>query len=182
MSGAAELLELARRSLRGEPLPPPAEAAPRPLWLTLRAADGRTKASVGTLAPTEAPDALVARLARQLHAEDPRSELAPLQGDDTLECCVGLSPRPIRAPDALAPGEAVIVQRAPYGGVLLPADADRAGFSSEARLIYACRLAGLAGDAWEEPETLVQALPVEVATAPVGNAGASPAVLPGEVP
>ncbi len=161
-------LEAARRGLHGASAPSEDDGERRPLWLTLRSADGRTKASVGTLAPSRPPVALAAELARELLSLDPRCELTPVEADDTLECCVGGIPRTIRTPAELSLDEALIVERAPYAGVLLPADAARAGFDAEARLVYVCRLAGLAGDAWEEPGTRVRALPVEVATGPVG--------------
>jgi len=173
----ATLLTIARAALHGGPSPAVTQAELRPLWLTLRAPDGRTKAALGELSPTAPVEALAFALGQALLSDDPRAQPGLASDDDELELAVGGPLRPIRAPAELHDDDAVIVRRAPYAGVLLPREARRAGFGPEQRLVYACRLAGLAGDAWEEPGCERLATPVQVASARVdGNAAPAPTV------
>ncbi len=159
------LLALARRAIeaavRGE-----REAGALPDSTTLRRPGGAfvtlrnhgaLRGCIGHVTADRPLAEVVARMAVSAATQDPR--FPPVPADELAELEVEISvltdalPLASRDPDAIRTGrDGVIVRRGWRQGVLLPQVAVEYGWAGEAFLTAACRKAGLAPDAWREPD------------------------------
>jgi AMMECR1 domain-containing protein len=145
-----DLLGLARGTLeahfRAEPPPrlssDRAEAfgEPRGLFVTLRK-DGQLRGCIGTLAPTGDLTRCVSEYALRVLS----------------------APRPITGPGDIEVGrDGLILELGGRRGLLLPQVAEEWGLDAERFLAEVSRKAGLAPDAWRDPDALLWAFGAEV--------------------
>jgi AmmeMemoRadiSam system protein A len=170
----SDLLQLARGTLeahfRGQP--PPRLASDRAetfgetrgLFVTLRK-DGALRGCIGTLAPTGDLTRCVSEYALRAAFEDPR--FPPLAQDELPGCAIEISvlsaPRSIEGPTDVAIGrDGLILELRGHRGLLLPQVAEEWGFDADRFLAEVSRKAGLAPDAWREPDARVWAFGAEV--------------------
>ncbi|HEY7863851.1 MAG TPA: AmmeMemoRadiSam system protein A [Thermoanaerobaculia bacterium] len=169
-----ELLELARRAIegafRGDPLPRLAsDRAPefgqsRGVFVTLRKA-GELRGCIGTLASHGDLSGTVPAFARKAAFEDPR--FPKLRAEELIECEIEISvlsePREIAGPADIEIGrDGLILEGLGRRGLLLPQVAPEWGFGAERFLEETARKAGLAPEAWREPDVKVWAFGAEV--------------------
>jgi AmmeMemoRadiSam system protein A len=160
-----QLLGLARRALHEylaagvviEPGPlSAAQSEPRASFITLR--DQPTDRLLGCRGETHARRALARSIIRQAIAagtDDPR--FAPLELEALASVSIhisALSPLIRTRPDELELGrDGILVLRGRTSGLLLPSVAPRFGYHTrEAFLEAVCRKAGLAEEAWTQPD------------------------------
>ena len=122
--------------------------------------DGALRGCMGRLDPERPIVDAVAEAAISAAVEDPRFE--PVGGDELgqirIEISVLGSYQPLADPEAFEPGvEGVLVERGWQRGLLLPEAAAECDLGRRDVLEIACRKAGLAGDAWRDPRTIVSA-------------------------
>lgn len=151
---AALAKEAIARSLAGEPPAAlPWEGSCAGLFLSLRDAQGRVRASMGTSRAAGPAGEVLASLAREAATADPR--FPPLEAEElpglSLSLWVLLEPRSFRGPEALRPGDAIRVERPPFSGVFLPENYVGASWEPRSYLKQACRRAGLPALAHEQP-------------------------------
>ena len=153
---AATLERRPPRTHPREDAPPFAE--PRATFVTLRAA-GALRGCIGELEARRALIASVRDCAVGAATRDPR--FMPVAPDELAALRIGISvlspPRPIR-PEAVEVGRhGLWIERGRQRGVLLPEVATDQGWDREAFLRATCRKAGLAAEAWTEPDTALHA-------------------------
>jgi len=145
------------------------------VFVTLRAR-GRLRGCIGQLS-SELPLAdTVAHCARAAAREDPR--FAPVKPEELsgteIEISVLSTPVAI-TPEAIRIGEhGLIVSRGKCRGVLLPHVATEFRWQAQRFLEETCVKAGLATDAWKDPETEIQAFTADVFTEKELIAASSP--------
>jgi len=120
---------------------------------------GQLRGCIGMLEPTGSLAENTRAMAHGAALRDPR--FAPVTQEEltAIELSVSvLSPaRPLRSPEDWQLGrDGLIVSRGPKRGVLLPQVAVDRGWDFETFIAQTCRKAGLAADAWRDPETVVE--------------------------
>ena len=165
------LLKLARQAITSAVTLQPMPAIPTLLdtrigsgaFVTLHQ-QGRLRGCIGLLESPANLAETVARCAALAAKEDPRfnpvtaSEIADLE----IEISV-LSPLRAAKPEEVEPGtHGLRVRRGACSGVLLPQVASRYQWSRERFLEETCHKAGLAADAWRDPETLIEVFTAEI--------------------
>jgi 8-oxo-dGTP diphosphatase len=172
----ARLLELARGAIAGGPAavlaPVPAGGhAPAGLVVTLYDAAGAERGSVGTSEPRPLAAAAV-ELARRAAFQDPRfPPVTPAEhGGLAVELCVLGPARRVTGPDDLRPDDAVRIRKGLRTSLLLPGVARDRSWGAETFLVYACRQAGLPGEAYRDPDTVVEAFETRCRRAPLAPA------------
>jgi AmmeMemoRadiSam system protein A len=166
------LLELARRAIaEAVSLEKPAEGMPpgrvfaekRGVFVTLHAR-GRLRGCIGVMEAFEPLGESIARCAVSAAFEDPR--FSPVTAAELPELQIELSllspPEPI-LPRSIEIGKhGLLISQAAKRGLLLPQVAVRHKLSREQFLEETCRKAGLARNAWQEPETQILGFTSEV--------------------
>lgn len=137
----------------------PAEVArPGGCFVTVHGQSGQLRGCIGTFESDKPLWQAVESMAVAAASRDPRFE--PLTAQELPLCHIEisvLSPRWSAPPDDLVVGvHGVCVARNGQRGVLLPQVALQHGWGREAFLRAACQKAGLAPDAWREPDILVE--------------------------
>jgi AmmeMemoRadiSam system protein A len=170
----ATLLALARlslaRAVEGLPLPelpdmlPPALAAPRRCFVTLRASR-QLRGCIGFAEAKHALAEAVIELARAAALEDFR--FRPVEPREVSGLSVEISvlgePAPMSCEQDLEPGRhGVIVSRGPQRALLLPQVATEQGWDARTLLDHCCLKAGLVSGAWKDGRTEVQLFEAEV--------------------
>lgn len=168
------LLELARGALdahfRGEPPPRLASdraetfGEPRGLFVTLRMED-QLRGCIGTLAPEGDLSRTVPRFALSAALEDPR--FPPLAASELPLCRIEISvltpPRLVENIQEIEVGrDGLILEARGRRGLLLPQVATEWGFDRQRFLAEVSKKAGLAPDAWREPEAVLWSFQAEV--------------------
>ena len=126
-------------------------------FVTLHARDGSLRGCIGHLEDDQPLGRIVSRCAVAAASDDPRfsmvgpDEVSMLQIELSL-----LGPlEPIAGPSEIEIGRhGLVVERAPFRGVLLPQVATEWGWDVETFLAHTCRKAGLPDDAWKNGATL----------------------------
>jgi AmmeMemoRadiSam system protein A len=138
-------------------------AAPRGAFVTLHRR-GRLRGCIGRVASIEPLAIVVADCAVAAAIDDPR--FPPLEIAELREVRIELSilSFPQRAaPEELQPGiHGLIVSQQTHRGVLLPQVAAEYRWSRERFLEETCQKAGLAPDAWQNPDTSIEIFTAEV--------------------
>jgi AmmeMemoRadiSam system protein A len=175
------LLELARRAIveAVSPQKPAggmahsgAFAEKRGVFVTLHAR-GRLRGCIGVIEAFEPLGESIARCAVSAAFEDPR--FSPVSQEELRELQIELSllspPEPILPRDIEIGKHGLLISQAAKRGLLLPQVAVQHKFSREQFLEETCRKAGLAADAWQEPETQILGFTSEVfsETAAIGD-------------
>ena len=171
-----ELLRIARDAVRaaveGTPLPKPASDdpelnAPCGCFVTLKSAE-RLRGCIGQFTSDQPLITLVVQMAKASATSDPRfaaSRITPAEIDGLdIEISV-LSPlEPTDDPLSLELGtHGIYIRQGSFSGCFLPQVATETGWSREQFLSYCCsHKAGLAPDAWRDPETQVYLFTAEV--------------------
>lgn len=115
---------------------------------------------VGTFAPTTDIAATIQEVTRS-SLSDPRFAANPITAAElsnlTIEVSILTDPVPTDDPGSLVPGRhGILVRRGVRSGCFLPKVAAERGWSAEEFLSTCCTMkAGLAADAWKEPDTEV---------------------------
>src|SRR5689334_14616688 len=138
-------------------------AEPSGAFVTLRC-NGRLRGCIGRTDGADALAETVAQCAITAALQDPRfgplcmADMAALE----IEISVTSEPRPA-SPQEIQPGiHGIVVSRGASRGVLLPQVAIERGWSPGRFLEAACEKAGLAADAWRDPETKLFTFTAEV--------------------
>lgn len=166
------LLDAARQAISavvtgGRPLeaiaPTGNVAVPGGAFVTLRRR-GRLCGCIGLLSSFDRLVDVVAHCAVAAATDDPR--FPPLRTDDLedleIEISV-LSPAEAARPEQVEPGvHGLVVSLGGRRGVLLPQVAIEHRWSRERFLEETCHKAGLAADAWKDPETCVEIFTAEI--------------------
>ena len=166
------LLQIARRAIESAlthgaaleiPVPTGNLAASQGVFVTLHRR-GRLRGCIGRVASVEPLAVVVADCAVAAATGDPR--FSPLEIAELREVHIELSVLsfPQRAaPEQLQPGiHGVIVSQQNRRGVLLPQVAAEHRWSRERFLGETCQKAGLAPDAWQNPDTCIEIFTAEV--------------------
>ncbi|MFH0982413.1 MAG: AmmeMemoRadiSam system protein A [Planctomycetota bacterium] len=171
---AEKLLAFARNMVQAELTSPSAVEKPRDLpnlphggaFVTLKNR-GRLRGCMGTFSPRETLLETIECAAR-LAADDPRFRnypVTPEEMDDIrIEISVLSSPEPTDRPEALEVGRhGIWIRRGLASGCFLPQVATERNWSVEQFLSNCCAMkAGLAPDAWKDPETEVLLFAAEI--------------------
>ena len=125
---------------------------------------GKLRGCLGTFEPENNVIDTVRRMAVAASKDDPR--FFPLEelelSDLRIELSI-LSPRFALQPDQVEIGKhGLCVKRGGKRGVLLPQVAVENGWDAQSFLRHTCRKAGLAEDAWLDPETEIEGFTAEV--------------------
>ena len=162
------LLRLARESVAATvgrlspPSAPPAAGAlaqKRGCFVTLRNQD-RLRGCIGTFSPTRPLAEQIIQMAAAA-ARDPRFIYEPVTADEVKDLTIGLSIlsklEPIANPLDIELGvHGIYIMRGGASGCFLPEVATETGWSKEEFLTQCCAgKAGLAPDAWRDPQTKV---------------------------
>jgi AmmeMemoRadiSam system protein A len=181
------LLELARRAVvEAVSLQKPAGRIPhsgvfgekRGVFVTLHAR-GRLRGCIGVIEAFEPLGESIARCAGSAAFKDPR--FSPVSAEELPELQIELSllspPEPILPENIEIGKHGLLISQAAKRGLLLPQVAVQHKFSREQFLEETCRKAGLAPDAWQEPETQILGFTSEVfsETATIGDQPSSEA-------
>jgi AmmeMemoRadiSam system protein A len=181
------LLELARRAIaEAVSLQEPAGCIPhrgvfaekRGVFVTLHAR-GRLRGCIGVIEAFEPLGESIARCAGSAAFKDPR--FSPVSAEELPELQIELSllspPEPILPENIEIGTHGLLISQAAKRGLLLPQVAVQHKFSREQFLEETCRKAGLAPDAWQEPETQILGFTSEVfsETATIGDQPSSEA-------
>ncbi len=159
------LLDLARATILAGPRPESAATGAAPALpasgavVTLRDAAGAERGSVGTSEARPLVEA-VPELARRAAFEDPRfPPLAPEEHAGlSIELCLLGPARRVTGPADVRPGvDAVRVRRGIHHALVLPDRARDRSWDAETFLIVACQTAGLPGEAYRDPDAVVEA-------------------------
>lgn len=166
------LLQIARRAIESAlthgaaleiPVPTGNLAASQGVFVTLHRR-GRLRGCIGRVASVEPLAVVVADCAVAAATGDPR--FSPLEIAELREVHIELSVLsfPQRAaPEQLQPGiHGVIVSQQNRRGVLLPQVAAEHRWSRERFLEETCQKAGLAPDAWQNPDTCIEIFTAQV--------------------
>ena len=166
------LLQVARQSVESALLkeaPPQIPAATgnlaeaRGAFVTLRCR-GRLRGCIGRVAPVETLAEVVAECAAAAAVDDPRfpptkhADLRDLQ----IELSVLSSPHAAMAEEVQPGVHGVIISQGGKRGVLLPQVASERRWTRERFLEETCQKAGLAPDAWRNPNTQIEIFTAEV--------------------
>lgn len=122
---------------------------------------------VGTFAPTTDINATVQDVT-EASLKDPRFASNPINAveleDLEIEISILSDPEPTDDPASLVPGKhGIVVRRGTRSGCFLPKVAAERGWSAEEYLSNCCAMkAGLAADAWKQPDTDVLLFEAEV--------------------
>lgn len=122
---------------------------------------------VGTFAPTTDINATIQDVTKA-SLKDPRFASDPITAaeleDLEIEISILSDPEPTDDPASLVPGKhGIVVRRGTRSGCFLPKVAAERGWSAEEYLSNCCTMkAGLAADAWKEPDTEVLLFEAEV--------------------
>jgi AmmeMemoRadiSam system protein A len=171
------LIAVARASIargfeeRGTPLPPAAAGmgeGPPALpsgrldlnsgaFVTLRE-EGELRGCIGYIESPLPLRRVVEEVAEKAAFEDPR--FSPLEPSEfsrvTIEVSVLTPPERMKSPDEIVVGEhGLIIECKGRRGLLLPQVATEYGWDRDQFLQHVCRKAGLAPDAWRDPEAAV---------------------------
>lgn len=172
---ACALLRLARETIRShlarEPLPALPDLGAEPVdyggvFVTLRNRR-RLRGCIGEFRPGRDLADAVRRMAQAVLG-DPRFDDHPVALRELPELTVEisvLSPMILtQAPETLIPGvHGVYIRRGGRGGCFLPQVATEQGWDARQMLSYCCaHKAGLAADAWKDPETEVHLFTADV--------------------
>ncbi len=166
------LLQIARRAIESAlthgaaleiPVPTGNLAASQGVFVTLHRR-GRLRGCIGRVASVEPLAVVVADCAVAAATGDPR--FSPLEIAELREVQIEVSVLsfPQRAaPEQLQPGiHGVIVSQQNRRGVLLPQVAAEHRWSRERFLEETCQKAGLAPDAWQNPDTCIEIFTAQV--------------------
>lgn len=171
---AARLLTFARNTVQAElppgtPLERPENLPDLPhggAFVTLKNR-GRLRGCMGTFAPKETLADTVESAARSA-ARDPRFRDCPVtpgeMGNIRIEISILGEPQPTDRPEALEIGRhGIWIRRGFASGCFLPQVATERNWSAEEFLSNCCSMkAGLAADAWKDPETEVLLFTAEI--------------------
>jgi len=122
---------------------------------------------VGTFAPTTDINATIQEVTKA-SLKDPRFAVDPITAaelkDLEIEISILSDPEPTDDPASLVPGRhGIVVRRGMQSGCFLPKVATERNWSAEEFLSNCCTMkAGLAADAWREPDTEVLLFEAEV--------------------
>jgi AmmeMemoRadiSam system protein A len=166
------LLELARRALTEAvlhgnvpdvPLPAGLLAQPAGVFVTLHHA-GRLRGCLGQVEPSLPLAEAVAQMAIAASRADPRFEPVTAGELSGLEIEISvLSPmKPVASEQIEVGRHGLLVRRGAFRGLLLPQVPEQYHWSRERFLEETCVKAGLPRDAWEDPETQIEAFTAEV--------------------
>jgi AmmeMemoRadiSam system protein A len=166
------LLELARRAIaeafslqkRGGCTPHSGVfAEKRGVFVTLHAR-GRLRGCIGVMEAFEPLGESIARCAASAAFKDPR--FSPVTAEELAELQIELSllspPEPILPENIEIGKHGLLISLAAKRGLLLPQVAVQHKLSREQFLEETCRKAGLAPNAWQEPETQILGFTCEV--------------------
>jgi uncharacterized protein len=132
-------------------------------FVTLRRS-GRLRGCIGQIAFNQPLAEMVAYSAKAAALEDPRFE--PVRAEELTEIEIELSilspPEPVAPEQVEAGRHGLIVSRGFQRGVLLPQVATEHHWGSLRFLEETCLKAGLARDAWTDPETQILAFTAQV--------------------
>ncbi|WP_045218085.1 AmmeMemoRadiSam system protein A [Desulfonatronum thioautotrophicum] len=144
----------------------PQTILPKPVSETLQQAfgafvtlkkQGRLRGCIGNIVGDHPVRETIINMAQAAAFNDPRfppvskEELAELRVEISI-----LSPLANCDPEEVVPGRhGLLVRSGPYSGLLLPQVAVEHGWDREAFLSQTCRKAGLAPDAWQQPDTQI---------------------------
>jgi len=137
--------------------------APGGAFVTLHS-HGRLRGCVGSAFPRDALYRTAIKMARAAACDDPR--FPPLTAAELGKIDIEISR--LTEPRQAAPGDVVpgrhglYILRGPNRGLLLPQVAVQYGWQREQFLQAACHKAGLADEAWREPETQILIFEAEV--------------------
>lgn len=169
-----ELLALARATLEAHFCggPPPRLASdraeafgqPRGVFVTLQK-NGELRGCIGTISPEGDLSRSVPQFALHSALRDPR--FPPLSAEELPECRIQISvlspPAPLESPDDIEIGrDGVILEVGARRSVLLPQVATEWRFSRETFLGQLALKAGLAPDAWRQPNARLWSFRAEV--------------------
>lgn len=160
MSPATLAKEAILRALGGTPPDSlPWEAPLEGLFLVVADPAGNVRAALGTSRAEEDSGPLLARLAREAVAGDPR--FPPLEPGDigTVRLWLLGPGRSISGPGDLRPGDALRVTLGRFSGVFLPENYMGETWEALSYLKQACRRAGLDALAFEKEGASVRAFP-----------------------
>jgi AmmeMemoRadiSam system protein A len=127
-------------------------------------AGGRLRGCIGVIEAKEPLGESIARCAASAALEDPRfSPMKPAElGGMQLEVSL-LSPLERIQPEQVQIGKhGLLVEQGYHRGLLLPQVATEHHLSNEQFLKETCHKAGLPGDAWRAPETLIYGFTCEI--------------------
>ncbi len=175
---AEKLLALARNVVETELTPDSSFENPRDIpdfphggaFVTLKNRS-RLRGCMGTFAPRDTLAETVASAARSA-ARDPRFTDSPVtaaeMGGIRIEVSILSEPRPTDQPEALEVGKhGIWIRRGMASGCFLPQVGGERGWSAEEFLSNCCSMkAGLAADAWKDPETEVLLFTAEIIAEP----------------
>ena len=178
------LLELARRAIaEAVSLEKPAEGMPpgrvfaekRGVFVTLHAR-GRLRGCIGVMEAFEPLGESIARCAVSAAFEDPR--FSPVSQEELRELQIELSllspPEPILPENIEIGKHGLLISQAAKRGLLLPQVAVQHKLNPEQFLEETCRKAGLARNAWQEPETQILGFTSEVFSESATTGGEPP--------
>jgi len=138
---------------------------PRGAFVTLTEEEGQLRGCIGTILPIGPLDETVVRMAVAAAVEDPRfsqvtlGELPALR----LEISALTVPEPVPDLEAIQTGRhGLIVTRGYHKGLLLPQVAPDWGWDRLQFIEHTCLKAGLAPDAWKDPQTRIEWFEAEV--------------------
>ncbi len=171
----AAVLAIARRAIEDElggPATEPLGDVELPesfggVFVTLKRGQ-RLRGCMGTFVPLGSLAATVDRMARTSCSEDPRfvhDRIGPDECDDIdIEVSVLEEPQRTANPTMLEIGRhGILIRRGACSGCFLPQVAQERGWSAEEFLTQCCATkAGLAPEAWKDPETEVSLFTAEV--------------------
>ncbi|WP_176012597.1 AmmeMemoRadiSam system protein A [Victivallis sp. Marseille-Q1083] len=134
-------------------------------FVTLLDAEGELRGCIGNLSSMEPLGDNLRRNALNAAFEDPR--FSPLDIDEFIECTMEVSvlspPRPIASVQEFCVGEhGIILSLRNHRAVFLPQVALEQGWNRETTLKYLSLKAGLAADAWKQPEAKFSVFTAEV--------------------
>ncbi|MGB2623929.1 MAG: AmmeMemoRadiSam system protein A [Candidatus Acidiferrum sp.] len=131
-------------------------AEKRGVFVTLHAR-GRLRGCIGVVEPVDPLGEAIARCAASAALHDPR--FSPVRSDEIPSLQIELSllspPEPIRPEDVEIGKHGLLISKGGNRGLLLPQVAMEHKLTREQFLEETCRKAGLAANAWQEPETQI---------------------------
>jgi uncharacterized protein len=165
------LLEIARAAVRHQlglgPAPTIPDHGPlavaRGAFVTYRVA-GDLRGCIGSFEPIGTLARTVASMAVSAATEDPR--FSPLTAADLEQLSIhvsALSPRaPVQDPEKIVVGrDGLLIHHGWHRGALLPSVAVEQGWDRLALLKHVCIKAGLAAEAWRDPEAKLEVFQAE---------------------
>ena len=155
---------LAARPLPNDPPPRGTLSERRGAFVTLMD-DGALRGCIGHVIGTEPLWLSVRSNALNAAFHDPR--FPPIQDSELPRLTIEISALTplweVSKPQEILIGrDGLIIERAPYRGLLLPQVAERYGWTSEEFLDQTCRKAGMQPGCWRDPDTIISAFSAEV--------------------